>query len=119
MTGMGDALPSEPQRFLVQTAQTALVNGHHKLEERLARWLLMVHDRVDGDRFNLTHEFLATMLGVRRPGVTMALHVLEGRGVIRSKRSEVIVIDRDGLEELAAGSYGVPEAEYSRIMNHR
>ena len=104
------------QTFLIQTAQTALANGHFKLEERLARWLLMVHDRIDGDRLELTHEFLATMLGVRRPGVTVALHILEGRGLIRSKRTQVIVIDREGLEELANGSYGVPEAQYRRIM---
>jgi hypothetical protein len=76
----------------------------------------MVHDRVDGDRFKLTHEFLAVMLGVRRPGVTVALHVLEGHGVIKSNRGEVIILDRDGLIELADGSYGVPEREYERLI---
>ncbi|WP_353810663.1 helix-turn-helix domain-containing protein [Mesorhizobium sp.] len=61
--------------FLVQSSRTALVNGHSKIEERLARWLLMIHDRSDGDKIYLTHEFLATMLGARRPGVTTALRL--------------------------------------------
>jgi CRP-like cAMP-binding protein len=102
--------------FYIQTSHTALANGHFKLEERLARWLLMVHDRIDGDRMELTHEFLSIMLGVRRPGVTVALHILEGKGVIRSKRTLIQIVDRSGLEDLANGCYGVPEAEYRRIM---
>jgi CRP-like cAMP-binding protein len=104
------------QAFLTQTCQTALSNGRAKLEERVARWLLMVHDRFDGDAFPLTHEFLALMLGVRRPGVTMALHLLEGAKLIRSTRGLVTVLRRDGLVEAAAGSYGVPEAEYERLI---
>jgi CRP-like cAMP-binding protein len=104
------------QTLLVQTAHSVLANGHAKLEERLARWLLMVRDRVDGDRLELTHEFLATMLGVRRPGVTETLHALEGKGVIKAVRARVTIIDREGLEELAGGSYGVPEREYRRLM---
>src|SRR5436305_4043506 len=67
--------------FFVQTARTAMANGRSKIEERLARWLLMAHDRTDGDELALTHEFLATMLGVRRPGVTVALNLLEGSGL--------------------------------------
>jgi CRP-like cAMP-binding protein len=100
----------------IQVSGTALANGRSKLEERLARWLLMVHDRMDGDRFSLTHEFLAVMLGVRRPGVTVALHILEGKGLIRSNRAEITVIDREGLIALADGSYGVPEREYDRLL---
>jgi CRP-like cAMP-binding protein len=105
------------EAFLIQTSQTAAANGQFKLEERLARWLLMVHDRVGGSRLELTHEFLSTMLGVRRPGVTTALHELEGKGLIRSQRSLVIVVDRAGLEELADGCYGEPEKQYQRIMS--
>jgi CRP-like cAMP-binding protein len=104
------------QAFLIQTSQTALANGRAKLEERLARWLLMAHDRFDGDDFHLTHEFIALMLGVRRPGVTVALQILEGKGLIRSTRGLVIVLDREGLEEAADGSYGVPELEYERLI---
>ena len=67
----------------------------------------MAHDRLDGDELMLTHEFLALMLGVRRPGVTVALHLLEGKGLIRSLRGVVQVQDREGLEEAADGAYGV------------
>src|SRR5688500_2091400 len=68
------------QAFITQMSQTALANGRAKLDERLARWLLMAHDRVDGRELPLTHEFLALMLGVRRAGVTTALQALEDRG---------------------------------------
>jgi CRP-like cAMP-binding protein len=91
--------------FTVQTAQTAMANGCHKIEERLARWLLMAHDRVDGDDLSLTHEFLARMLGVRRPGVTVALKGLEMSGLIKAKRGGILIIDRTGLEESSNGAY--------------
>ncbi|SFH26449.1 cAMP-binding domain of CRP or a regulatory subunit of cAMP-dependent protein kinases [Palleronia marisminoris] len=100
----------------VQTSQTALSNGRGRLEERLARWLLMCHDRMDGDRLELTHDFLAVMLGVRRAGVTVGTHLLEGKGLIQAKRGEITVLDRDGLEDEAKGSYGVAEAEYERLL---
>ena len=101
---------------MIQTAHTVLAQGRAKLEERLARWLLMSHDRAEGDELPLTHEFLALMLGVRRAGVTMATHLLEGRGVIRATRGQLMVVDRKGLEEIAGGTYGVPEAEYRRLI---
>ena len=104
------------QAFMIQTAYTAIANGTARLEEKLARWLLMAHDRIDGDELPLIHEFLAMMLGVHRPGVTLALSHLEGRGVITAKRSNITVIDRKALEEIANSSYGVPEAEYARLM---
>lgn len=100
----------------LQTAGTALSNGSHALEERLARWLLMCHDRVDGDEFPVTHEFLSTMLGVRRPGVTTAIHSLEGAGMIKARRSYVQVLDRTKLKAAAGDSYGVPETEYRRLI---
>ena len=104
------------QTMMFQTATTALANGHAKLEERLARWLLMTHDRVDGPDVRLTHEFLAVMLGVRRPGVTEAMHLLEGRGLIRANRGHVVVLNREGLEAQANGSYGAAESEYRRLL---
>jgi CRP-like cAMP-binding protein len=88
----------------VQCAYTALANSVTRLEARLARWLLMVHDRIDGDRFELTHEFMAVMLAVRRPGVTVALHELEGKALIRSTRGTVTIRDREGLMEMADGA---------------
>jgi CRP-like cAMP-binding protein len=102
--------------FMVQGSQTALANGRGRLDERLARWLLMWHDRVLADELVITHEFLALLLGVRRQGVTVALHELEGKGLIRSTRSHVRVLDRDGLQKAANGFYGIPEAEYDRAI---
>jgi DNA-binding transcriptional MocR family regulator len=77
---------------------------------------LMWHDRVPQDDLLITHEFLALLLGVRRQGVTVALHELEGRGLIRSTRSHVRILDRDGLLQAANGFYGIPEAEYDRAI---
>jgi CRP-like cAMP-binding protein len=102
--------------FLMQTGYTAVANGRSKLEERLARWILMAHDRVDGDTLPLTHEFLSVMLGVRRPGVTVALNLLEGMGVIQAGRGIISVVDRKGLEQLSNGAYGAPEAEFNRLF---
>ena len=105
--------------FIVQTSQTALVNGRAKIEARLARWLLMAHDRFDQNDFPFTHQFIAMMLGVRRAGVTDALHILEGRGLIRARRGQITVVDRKGLMALSDRSYGVPEAEYGRPVLSR
>ena len=104
------------QAFFIQVSHTALANGTAKIEERLSRWLLMAQDRIGGDELNLTHEFMSTMLGVRRPGVTDTIHQLEGRGLIRSTRGTVRIIDREGLLAIADGLYGVPEAEYERLL---
>lgn len=104
------------QVFMTQIAQTALSNGRAKLEVRLARWLLMAHDRLDDEELNLTHDLIAMMLGVRRPGVTDAMNTLEGKGLVRSMRGSVRVLQRAGLETLAGHAYGVPEAEYRRLL---
>ena len=101
--------------FNVQIAYTALSHGSYTIEERLARWLLMCHDRVDGDDLPLVHEFLSMMLGVRRSGVTIAVQTLEATGMIKATRGHINVRDRAKLEEAAGGSYGVPEAEYRRL----
>ena len=97
--------------FLAQVTRTALSNGRSKLDERLARWLLMAHDRVDGHELKLTQKFLAAMLGVRRPGVTIAVNLLERQGLIRVKRGVISLVDRKGLEELSNGAYSASEAE--------
>jgi CRP-like cAMP-binding protein len=83
------------QALNVQTSVTAFANANHTLEMRLARWLLMCHDRLDGDDIEITHEFMAMMLGVRRAGVTTSLHILEGNRLIRSTR---------GLSRCATGT---------------
>jgi CRP-like cAMP-binding protein len=91
--------------FLEQTIATALANGRNNIEERLARWLLTAHDRIDGDELVITHESLSVMLGVRRSGVTMALQELDRRGLIAHQRGSVSVLDREGLEEASNGGY--------------
>jgi CRP-like cAMP-binding protein len=92
-------------QFMTQTARTALANGRSRIEERLARWLLMAHDRIEGDEILLTHDFLSTMLGVRRAGVTEALNVLEDADLVRSHRGMITILDRAGLEASSDGTY--------------
>jgi CRP-like cAMP-binding protein len=103
--------------FMVQASQTALTNIHASIEERLAHWILMSHDRFSSNDLTVTHEFIALMVGVRRQGITEALHLLEGRRFIRSTRERLHVVNRPGLIEVASGSYGVCEAEYERLID--
>ncbi|GAA3065714.1 Crp/Fnr family transcriptional regulator [Rhizobium viscosum] len=105
--------------FATQLAYTALANVRYLLEQRLARWILMCHDRLRTDEMAITHDYIALMLGARRPGVTTSLHVLEGHHLIRSLRGSIVIVDRAGLEAFAAGSYGVPEQEYERLIGDR
>lgn len=114
--GLRDLLLRFVQTFSVQAAQTAASHAHYDLPARLARWLLMCHDRVEGDTIALTHEYMAMMLAVRRAGVTVTLHLIEGSGAIRSRRGVVLVTDRRRLEEIASDAYGVAEAEYRRLI---
>ena len=103
--------------FLIQATQTAKANARSSLDERLARWLLMAHDRLETDDLNITHEFLSVMLlGVRRSGVTVALNLLEGTALISINRGVVTIVDRKGLKAAANGAYGVTEAEYKRVF---
>jgi DNA-binding MarR family transcriptional regulator len=102
--------------YALQISHTALTNGQFNIVARLSRWLLMVNDRVDGNEINITHEFLAYMLGVRRAGVTEVIHQLEARGLISKQRSSITIVDREKLIETALGSYGRPEAEYERLF---
>ncbi len=99
----------------LQVASTALANGHASLKQRLARCLLMAHDRLRGDEIALTHDCMAGLLGVRRPGVTGALATMRKSGVVDLKRGVVQVVDRQGLERLAGKYYGSPEAEMARL----
>lgn len=87
-----------------------------KLEKRLARRLLMGHDRTKGDTIELTHTFLSVMLGVRRAGVTVETHMLDGKGLIRANRGQIIILDREGLEHEAQDSYGISEPENARLI---
>ncbi len=111
-----DAVMKFVQAFMIQAAQTTVANTQYRLSQRLARWLLMCQDRSDSPGIAMTHEFLATMLSVRRSGVTDALNELEGRHLVRNARGLVTVIDRAGLMDCAGGCYGVAEREYERLF---
>ncbi len=93
------------QSLFIQTANTLLVNTHGDAEARLARWLLMVHDRSNGNDLYLTHQLISSLLGVRRPWVTETINVLEGKGLIRTERGKITILKRNGLIRTAGGYY--------------
>lgn len=104
------------QYFTDQVSQSVACNRLHTLEERCARWLCMTHDRVHGSEFELTHEFLALMLGVRRAGVSVAMGTLQSEGVIRYARGRVQVLDRPRLEEASCGCYHITRSAFDRLL---
>ena len=96
--------------------RSILSNARDALGVRIARWLLMRHDRVGGDELLICHDKIAFSLGIRRASVTDALHILEGERLIRCRRGRILIRNRRGLEAMAADSYGPPEACYRRLM---
>jgi CRP-like cAMP-binding protein len=104
------------QTIISQIAQSVACNAAHPILERCARWLLQSHDRVRGDEFTLTHEFLSEMLGVTRPSVTVAAGVLQEAGLISYRRGNLKVLDRAGLEAAACECYQAIVDEYERLM---
>ena len=104
------------QALLIQVSQAAACNAAHHVEERCARWLLMTHDRVASDEFPLTHEFLAFMLGVRRPGVTIAMRALRDTGFVNYRRGSVQIVDRAGLEGVSCECYRVVRRQLERLL---
>lgn len=111
-----DLLMRFVQSFVVQLGRTAVSNLCDPIDRRLCRWLLMNHDRLDGDAIELTHRQIGVMLGVRRASVTDALHVLEGDRLIRAERGRIVVLDRARLRKCAGESYGAAEAAYARLL---
>ncbi len=103
------------QAMMIQLSSSIAAAGQ-TIDQRLARWLLMCHDRVEGNTLPLTHEFIGMMLGVRRAGVTNAMLHFSSHHLITTKRGLITVDDRPGLERLAAGGYGLAEAEYKRLV---
>jgi CRP-like cAMP-binding protein len=102
--------------FVTQMSQTIVSNLAHPVEKRLARWLLLYHDRLDSDELDITHEELGAMLNVRRASITSALHELEGNGWIRGYRGRIVIRDRSALENMTVETYGYAEREYRRLI---
>lgn len=105
--------------LLTQLAQIAACTRFHLVEERLARWLLMVQDRTEGDHLHLTHALLAQMLGVRRSGVSTAAAALQSRGLINYRRGDIEVLDRAGLEAASCECYRAGQSAYARMLGPR
>jgi CRP-like cAMP-binding protein len=113
---MLEAVMRFTQVLNVQISHTAACNAHHNLQERLARWLLMAHDRAESDTLPLTQEFLSIMLAVRRPGVTVAARTLQATGAIDYERGRIFVRDRARLEEASCECYGLVRDHYRRNL---
>lgn len=104
------------QAFIAQLSQTTACNSLHKLEQRLARWVLESHDRVEGNTLDLTQEFISHMLGVRRSGVTQAAQRLQEKGLIRYHRGCIQILNQSGLEAYACECFHVVKEEYNRLL---
>ncbi|MBL6080481.1 Crp/Fnr family transcriptional regulator [Belnapia sp. T18] len=102
--------------FQAQVTLTAACNARHPIEQRLARWLLSARDRADSDEFPITHEFMSMMLGVRRPGVSLAAGVLQKAGLIRYARGRMQVTDQPGLEAASCECYHAVRREFTRLL---
>lgn len=105
--------------FHVQVSQTATCNSHHQIEQRLARWILMTHDRVEGDQFLMRQNFMALMLGVQRPGVTLALGVLQRAGLVRHDKGVMEVLDRSGLEAASCECHKRVQRRFEWLLGSR
>ncbi|MCO6187847.1 Crp/Fnr family transcriptional regulator [Rhizobium sp. L1K21] len=111
-----DLLVKYNQTFISQVSYTALASVALQMHERVARWLLMCHDRMGGNEITLTHDAISHVLGVRRPSITTALHILEGKRLIRAERGRITIRDRGAIEAMVGETYGKPEAEYRRLL---
>ena len=104
--------------FLVMTSQTAACNRLHTVDERLCRWLKMIYDRVRRDTFTMRQEFMAQMLGVHRPAVSIAANVLQNAGLIRYSRGNMEILNPEGLQEGACECYGIVDDQFNRLFGY-
>jgi CRP-like cAMP-binding protein len=111
-----DVLLRYTQAFITQIAQAAACNRAHPIHGRLSRWLLMCEDRAHTRELELTHEFIATMLGTRRAGVTEAASKLQNDGIIRYSRGHITILDRDMLEASSCECYAIVKNEFDRLL---
>jgi CRP-like cAMP-binding protein len=102
--------------FLAQVLQSVSCNAMHSTEKRLAKWLLLSADRIDGTEVPLTHELVAEMLGVGRPTITLVARDLQTAGLIRYRRGLIAIVDRPGLHEVSCECYGVIRRAYERML---
>jgi CRP-like cAMP-binding protein len=102
--------------FMIHCNHTAVANGRGSIEQRVARWLVNAQDRLLTAHLRVTHELVSKVLGVRRPSVTLALHALEGNGLVKASRNIITVIDRAGLIKVAEDFYGFAETEYESLI---
>ncbi|WP_194721986.1 Crp/Fnr family transcriptional regulator [Noviherbaspirillum malthae] len=104
------------QAYLAQVSQSVACNALHSVEQRFARWILMSHDRMHHASFQLTHEYLASMLGVHRPSVTLVAGKMQEQGLIEYKRGFITVLDRPGLENACCECYGIVRRQFLRLL---
>jgi CRP-like cAMP-binding protein len=115
-TALRDVIRRYAQALITQIGQSAACNRAHSTVERCARWLLTTHDRVPGDEYSLTQEFLGEMLGVRRAGVTVAAGQLKRRHLIDYRRGRIRILDRKGLEKAACECYALIRSEHEHLV---
>jgi CRP-like cAMP-binding protein len=113
---LNDVLRLYAQGLFTQISQSASCNRRHEIVQRCSRWLLMTHDRVNGDEFELTHQFLSKMLGVRRAGVSVAAGILQKADLIKYSRGRITILDREGLEAISCECYRIVREEFDRLL---
>jgi len=113
---LNDVLRLYAQGRFTQISQSASCNRRHEIVQRCSRWLLMTHDRANGDEFELTHQFLSKMLGVRRAGVSVAAGILQKADLIKYSRGRITILDREGLEAISCECYRIVREELDRLL---
>ena len=113
---MRDLLVSYSETLLSQVQQTVACNAMHTTEEKMCRWLLMMHDRAEGEVLAYTHEFLSNMLGANRKSVTLAAQSMQAAGLIRYHRGKIQIVDRPGLETASCECYAIVRERFDAFL---